>query len=329
MRGRNSWRRRIGKRGPRSAKVRVQNALHIMPWVMERGGSTVEEIAQQFGLTKEEVLEDLSTAMVCGVPPYCGGDMIGVVVFEDGSVEAHPSQSFDRALELTYVEIFGLSVLADAAAQLPGMKRDKRLASAIAKLRDFLGGDVVDVETEQATYLDIVWEAAEKGEKLEIEYLSPSKDISTKRTITPRTVFGDAGHWYTTADDDLSNELRTFRIDRIQEVRATGEVVNLVAATAMTPRWFPDDGTLPVVRAHVKAAAAWVVETYPCRDVQENDDGSFDISIVVNSAHWLGRLALRAGGNFVITEPIEFIDIAQRTAQTVLRRYSDVSELAD
>ena len=50
---------------------------------------------------------------------------------------------------------------------------------------------------------------------------------------------------------------------------------------------------------------------------------------MVNSAHWLGRLALRAGGNFVITEPIEFIDIAQRTAQTVLRRYLDVSELAD
>ncbi|MSO60389.1 MAG: WYL domain-containing protein [Ilumatobacteraceae bacterium] len=329
MRGRNSWRRHIRKRGPRSAKVRVQNALHIMPWVMERGGSTVEEIAQQFGLTKEEVLEDLSTAMVCGVPPYGGGDMIDIVVFEDGTVEASPSQSFYRTLELTHVEIFGLSVLADAAAQLPGMRRDKRLASAIAKLRDFLGGDVVDVETEQATYLDVVWEAAEKGQKLEIEYLSPSKDVATQRTITPRTVFSDAGHWYTVADDDLSNESRTFRIDRIQDVRVTGETVEIIATTALAPLWFPDDGTLPVVRAHLKAAAAWVVESYPCRDVTENDDGSFEISIVVNSPHWLGRLALRAGSNIVISKPVEFIDIAQRTAQTVLSRYLVASESAD
>ena len=292
---------------------------------MERGGSTVQEIAQQFGLSEEEVFEDMKTAMVCGVPPYGGADMIDIVVFDDGTVDARPSQAFDRTLELTYVEIFGLSVLADAAAQLPGMKRDKRLASAILKLRDFLGGDVVDVETEQATYLDIVWEASQKGQKVEIEYLSPSKDVATRRTIIPRTVFSDAGHWYTSADDDLSNELRTFRIDRIQDLRVTGETVEVVATTVSIPRWFPDDGTLPVVRAHLKAAAAWVVESYPCRDVTENDDGSFDISIVANSPHWLGRLALRAGSNIQITQPAEFKDIAQRTAQAVLSRYLDTS----
>jgi len=87
------------------------------------------------------------------------------------------------------------------------------------------------------------------------------------------------------------------------------------------PQWFADDPAVPVVTARVEPQAAWVVETYPCRSVVENEDGSFDIELPVTSEHWLSRMMLRSGDSVTITGPAEFADIQQRAARQVLARY--------
>ena len=41
-----------------------------------------------------------------------------------------------------------------------------------------------------------------------------------------------------------------------------------------------------------------------------------------NSEHWLGRLLLRAGSDVSVVSPDKWVDLASRTANAVLARYS-------
>ncbi len=313
-------RRNQHRRGPRSARDRVQNVLLIMPWLMERGYATIDEIAEQFDLAREVVIEDLFTASFCGVPPYSPLELTDIYVSED-YVTVGRRKTFNEQLRLTESEAFGLCVLAEAARELPGMRHDARLESALMKLKAELGGDGVDVEVEHPEFLEVVSDAVASGENLNITYWSPASNDESARTIHPLSVFSDMGHWYVTANDSKRGAHVHFRIDRIRSVERTSTFSPVTMNPVLQPSWFDDTADLPVVKARVRPAASWIVESYPCRSIKEEADGSFLIEIVSNSEHWLGRLALRAGRNLEILSPPELVDAGRRAAEATLRRY--------
>jgi len=81
----------------------VQNVLLIMPWLMERGYATIDEIAEQFDLAREVVIEDLFTASFCGVPPYSPLELTDIYVSED-YVTVGRRKTFNEQLRLTESE---------------------------------------------------------------------------------------------------------------------------------------------------------------------------------------------------------------------------------
>jgi proteasome accessory factor C len=312
------------KRGPRSAEERVSGLLRMLPWLMQRDHVSIAEMAQQFSISEADLIEDLEMTAMCGVPPYSPYELTEIMI-DEGTIFIGPNKHFDRSLELSASEAFGLSLLATAAEELPGFSRGKDLKNALKKLRKVLGEGIIDVDAESPEFLDVITEAAASGERLRISYWTPARNEESERVITVRMVFTDRGRWYITADDDLSGDSRHFRVDRIRSIEKTGEFAAVSTIAAEVPVWFADAKDNIVVSAHVLPAAAWVIETYPCTVVEEHADGSFDISIVANSAHWLGRLLLRAGGGVVVTAPESMVDAHSRVATDVLGRYRSSS----
>ena len=312
------------KRGPRSAEERVSGLLRMLPWLMQREHVSIAEMAQQFSISEADLIEDLEMTAMCGVPPYSPYELTEIMI-DEGTIFIGPNKHFDRSLELSASEAFGLSLLATAAEELPGFSRGKDLKNALKKLRKVLGEGIIDVDAESPEFLDVITEAAASGERLRISYWTPARNEESERVITVRMVFTDRGRWYITADDDLSGDSRHFRVDRIRSIEKTGECAPVSTIAAEVPVWFADAADNIVVSAHVAPAASWVIETYPCTVVEEHADGSFDISIVANSAHWLGRLLLRAGGGVVVTAPANMTDVHSRVAADVLGRYRSSS----
>ena len=259
-------------------------------------------------------------ASMCGVPPYTPFELTDIYI-DEGYIFVGANKRFERSLELTASEAFGLNLMAAAAKELPGFSRGKDLKSAVKKLRKVLGDDVVDVDIESPTFLAVVTEAASSGQRLRISYWTPARNEESERTITVRTVFVDRGHWYVRADDDASNDSRHFRVDRIRSVTPLDEFVTVSETAAQVPVWFADASGSETITAEVAASAAWVVETYPCTVREERPDGTYLIDIVSNSEHWLGRLLLRAGGAITVVAPIEMASVQARTANAVLARY--------
>lgn len=308
------------KRGPRSSEVRVSGLLRMLPWLMKQERVSVAKMAKQFSMSESDLIEDIEMASMCGVPPYTPFELTDIYI-DEGFIFVGANKRFERSLELTSSEAFGLNLMAAAAKELPGFARGKDLKSAVKKLRKVLGDDLVDVDIESPTFLPVVTEAASSGQRLRIAYWTPARNEESERTITVRTVFVDRGHWYIRADDDASNDTRHFRVDRIRSVSPLDEFVAVSDATAQVPAWFADVSGSETITAEVAPSAAWVVETYPCTVREERPDGSYLIDIVSNSEHWLGRLLLRAGGAITVVAPIEMASVQARTAIAVLARY--------
>ena len=98
------------------AGTEVQRILAIVPWIVANPGASKEEIATRFGMTLEQLDEDLLLVLMIGVPPYSPGDYLDVD--DDGEfVTIRLADQFSRPLRLTPAE--GLALLAAGRQEGP------------------------------------------------------------------------------------------------------------------------------------------------------------------------------------------------------------------
>ena len=310
------------RRGPRPLSDRVRRLLVILPWLMERRRATLAEMCERFQITEKDLIVDLEQAATCGLPPFID-EFVDLFIDDDGVVEVGVPRFFTRPLRLTAPEGFALLAAGKAAASMPGVDSDGPLARALSKLEAVLGHDamVLDLAQPPAT-ADL---AAAVGDALavEISYWSASSDRISHRTITPRAVFADRGRWYVIADDDLTTEQRTFRIDRITEWHVTERAGTPRSVSAPDgDAWFDELSDLDTVTMRLGPGGRWAAEQYPVRKMTvEGDD--VVVEMAVASDVWLSTLLVQLGPDAHVLGPARHRHAARRAAEAVLHaRYA-------
>jgi proteasome accessory factor C len=292
----------------------------MLPWLMERGEVPVAEMAAHFQVTESDLVKDLELAAMCGLPPFID-EMIDVFI-DEGVVFAGLPRVFTKPLRLTAPEAFSLLAAGRAAMQLPGADPEGALATALRKLAAVLGDDGVVVDEAQPPAMADFADAVQRGARLQVRYWSAIRDEWTERTITPRTIFLDRGHWYVRADDSRSGESRTFRLDRFDSWEPTGEIEPPTSAAepAAPAEEFFTDADVPTVVLRLRPQGRWAAERYPVREEHEDGD-ALVVRMVVASEQWLRTLLLRLGANAEVLEPEEWRTLGAEAARTVLQRY--------
>ncbi|HSL74688.1 MAG TPA: WYL domain-containing protein [Ilumatobacteraceae bacterium] len=293
--------------GPRNAEQRLRRLLVMLPWLMEVGEVPLADVARRYGLTEAQVERDLELVAMCGLPPFVD-ELIDVFV-DDGMVYVGVPRLFTRPLRLTAPEGFTLLAAGRAAMELPGADPTGPLGRGLDKLARALGeagldpgldagGDSAGVVVDLArpALADELVEAAVAGAELRVAYYTPARDEVAERTIVPRHVFVDSGHWYVLADDERTGERRTFRIDRIESTVPTG-VTRPAAGHVAAPDRFFVDAEVPRATLRLAPAAQWVIEEYPVDSVEElqRPRGWVRVQLPVSSDRWLATLLLRLG----------------------------------
>ena len=305
------------RRGPRPAGERLRRLLVMLPWVMERGEVRLADMAAHFKVTEDELVSDLELAAMCGLPPYL--DELIDVFIDDGTVVVGVPRLFTKPLRLTAPEAFALLAAAEAASALPGVDAQGALPRALAKVRAKLGTKV-DIDIDPPPFTEVVREATERSAVLTIRYWTAGRDEVTSRRVVPRQVFVERGDFYVAADDERSGQERTFRIDRIEAVEDTGEVVASRVVAPRAGQWF-DDGGLDEAVLVLDPSAAWIADRYPVRRVTTLADGRLEVVVPVASERWLGRALLRLGTTAEVREPEQWTGLAAETAERVLAGY--------
>lgn len=300
----------------------------MLPWLAERGSASTQEMADHFGLTVRELVSDLTLASMCGASqdPL---DLIDLWVDED-EVHIGVPKYFERPLRLTVPEASTLVVSAALARQLPGVDSDGALARAVAKIAAATGLDVegsIAVDIDVPPLLEPLAQAIESEEEVEFGYWSVASGELQQRRVVPVETFREQDHWYLRAFDLDAAAERTFRLDRMETLASAGRARKVELA----PRshWFSSSVDAREVVLHVDPALLWMLERYPLVEIEHSTTapGSAKlrrvVRMVVSSERWLERLLLRLGSHAEVVEPIQWQDLARRTARLVLARYGE------
>ena len=318
---------------------RLERILTMVPWLLEHSGVGIEEVADRFGTTSEEVANDLDVLGYCGLPGYGGGDLIEASVVGD-RVSVRMADFFRRPLRLSLREAVTLLLAARAVRSVEGLAESEALTRAVAKLEQALGSNAggmpdisnvrvaVDLRGPGDEHLPGLRSAASDGRVVRLTYRSASKAQTTTRDVEPWAVVGSGGAWYVQGYCRLADAPRDFRLDRIQSFDVLEERgTHAVPAGGPGPPSYepaPDDETVVL---DVDPACAWVTETIVIDEVTTAGE-RLRVRFRTPQLDWAARLVLRFGDALRVVSPASLAARVQELATATLARYPQDTEEA-
>ncbi len=273
---------------------RINRLLAMLPWVIANPGAPVDEICERFGYERSELVRDLNTVFVCGLPGYGPGDLMDASI-DDDEVIVEMADYFSRPLRLTPPEALGI-LASGKAVQSSGSGGDA-LDRALAKLEQTLlpeGTEAVVVDLPEPSLVPELRSAATDGAVVRIDHTSIASGERKVREIEPWSVFTTLGNWYVSGHCRSADAERVFRVDRIRSAERTGEEFEPApAARPATVRYTPSDDDAHVT-IDLAPAGRWVAEYYPVEVLAESGE-AMTIRMSVGDPAVAARLLVRLG----------------------------------
>ncbi|MGK5730955.1 MULTISPECIES: helix-turn-helix transcriptional regulator [Streptomyces] len=312
----------------------TRRMLSLVTYLRERPGARVTDVARAFGITEDELIGDLDVLPMCGTS-FRGGDLLDIDTDGDRIWWHNPDasgSSTGEPLRLAADEATALLVAARAVATLPGLRESDRqaLVRATAKIEAAAGEAAgassrlsVTFESEGGVFADVDRAIAERR-RVWIKYYSPARDELTEREVDPVRLFV-VGHTYMEAWCRLSEARRTFRLDRVAEIRLLDEPSDPppVELRDLSEGLVQPAAEDPEVVIEVGPGGRWVAEYYPHDSAEERPDGGLRITLRTPDPASLRRLALRLGGDGRIVSPAALAVSARDAAREALAAYGE------
>jgi proteasome accessory factor C len=315
------------------ASDRLLRMLGMITYLDRHEGVPVEAIAEQFGVSTRQVMDDIDTLWVTGTPGYYPHDLIDfdAASYEQGVVRLTESRGMTRPLRLGAREavalVAALRAIDAALGDAMDPERAAVLRSALAKLTVATGdaAAAVDVQLSVDAAPDVaaaVATALRHGRRLHLRYVNAS-DVATERDVDPIRLVTDDERSYLLAWCLLVDGERLFRVDRV----LSAEVLDVAAedhevrpgAEVFSPGAEGERVTL-----HLASRARWVAETTPVDAVRNLDDGSFEVDLRVVQHAWLRHLVLQVADDVVEIRPARVAREVAAAARAALRAYGEM-----
>ena len=205
----------------------TQRVLTLLSLLQSRPVWTGPELADRLGVTTRSVRRDVQRLRDLGYPVR-GGQGVGGG-YQLGAGRALPPLLLDDE------EAVAIAVSLRLATSVSTDMNDVALRT-LAKLDQVLPARLrtevravhastasLDRPTDEIALdrLLLLARACWAGERLRFDYRASDGTVTSRR-VEPRQVVSAAGHWYLMAYDLDRDDWRTFRIDRMTEVAATG-----------------------------------------------------------------------------------------------------------
>ena len=329
-----SARRASGSSGQpgESATIRLSRLLTMVPWLLNRQGVQIEEAAREFAVTPAQIEADLALLFLCGTPGGYPGDLIEAE-WESGRVFVGNADTINRPLRLGVDEALTLIVGLRALAAVPGIGERDAVVRALAKLEAATGSAAagtsrIEVLIDEGTgeeFLDLARRALAARRRVHLRYLVPGRDESTERDVDPMRLISFDAHWYLEGWCHRAEDVRLFRLDRIEAVAVLDE--DGTPPTTAQPRdlgsgvFTPQAGD-QLVKLVLGPGAVWVSDYYPIESIDRTSDGGAVIELRTPDTGWLRRLMWQLGSTATVLEPEELAREVRQGACAALELYA-------
>ncbi len=323
--------------GPSGARAQVERLLAMVPYLQERGAVPIEQVAEEFGVSARQVVQDLKVLWFCGLPGAMPGDLIEVdmdVLEGEGVIHVSNADYLDRPLRLDASEAAALIVALRTLREVGVGAEPEALERALAKLEAAAGSGVptegqVDVQLAGADQVptevaDAVATGLQEGRRLHLSYLVPARDETTERDVDPLRLVLAEGHRYLQAWCHRAQDYRLFRLDRVVAARllaVPAEIPADVEPQDVSEGVFQPSPESPQAVLELTRSAAWVADYYPVDEVSALPGGRLRVRLRAGDTDWFRRLVLRLGGQATVIEPPELAEQVRRSAAQALSAY--------
>ncbi|WP_040949486.1 helix-turn-helix transcriptional regulator [Gorillibacterium massiliense] len=306
--------------------------LELMMTVNRKRRFKVQELADEFGVSKRTILRDLQELSELGVPLYSEvGPNGGYQVIRERVL---PPIAF------TEEEAVAMFFAVHALRHYSSLPFEAESASALSKFYLHMPGDVRDridsmknrvdfltpTRRDDAPCLAILLDAAVRQNVLSITYGTKGEEASC-RQIQPVSLYASNGYWYCKAYCFLRKELRVFRCDRIHNAEADMSGIQpLILSDVNLDERAITEGKEPVrLRAALSRegvqrceAELWLA---PMLQVREDGTGSIDADVSSSDIPFYAEFFIALGTRATLEEPAELKDAILQKLNEQLARY--------
>lgn len=321
------------RRPAQHAADKVAFLLALVPWLVDHDRVSVADAAAHFDVSEEQIRDAVKLIAVSGIPgettQYQHGDLFDIAWdrFEDDdeivlthlvAIDDSPRFSGREAAAL----IAGLQYL----SALPENSDRGAIDSLMTKLARGASAQPSPVAVEARAsdaVLATIRRAVSAGHQLEFDYASPGGEREHRR-VDPLRIESIDADWYLRGWCHLRGAVRTFRLDRVDDLVATEEPITHRAGDVHLPDALfersPDD---IVVTLDIAPAVVPLIEDYiPDDAAREIVDGLVRTSIRVSHFHGLKRLVAGAPGTVTVVAPPEARRVVAEWAAAGAAAYS-------
>jgi len=320
------------RRRPMQAQDKLAFLLALVPYLMDRDRVSVAEAAEHFGVEQEQLRDAVRLIAVSGIPgetnAYQPGDLFDIawddfeendqiVLTHQVAIDDSPRFSAREAAAL----IAGLQYL----TALPENADRDAIGSLMAKLArgaSAAPSEVAVARSETDEALATIRDAVIAGVQVEFDYLS-SRGERERRRVDPLRIESVDQDWYLRGWDHLRTAIRTFRLDRIDDLVATAEPITYRPGDVKLPETlFTGTADDLLVTVEVSESAVPLIEDYiPEGAERVQRDGVVRTRLRVAHFHGLKRLVTGLAGVLTVLDPPEARQVVAGWAQAGVDRY--------
>lgn len=218
----------------RYAADKLALMLALVPYLDDIGQVSVVDAAAHFSVKPAEIIEAVKLIAMSGVPSVGNvpmhNDMFDIdwdALETDGEIVLVNTVALDEVPRFSRGEASALIAGLQYLAGLPGSAENDVLPGLMQKLAA-AGNTGVTVTTEANPTEPVrvlLAQAQAAGERVRFDYANPN-GATESRLVDPLQLLSDTGVWYLRGWCQERGALRLFRLDRMNEVKLTGEPVS-------------------------------------------------------------------------------------------------------
>jgi proteasome accessory factor C len=295
---------------PLLAGDRVRLYLTLVPYLLERGQVTLDEAANEFGVTPREMRSMVEKLTVIGLPGDSGYWQLPQEMFdidwdlldEHDIIEITNDVALRRVPRFTAREAAALLAGLQMVAAVPAVADSGLVSGLIAKLSRGSADAPPDLVVAPVTVTEVqkvVSRALHEGVAVAFRYQAPDAEPTT-RTVDPAQILITNGQWYLQGWCHLRKAMRTFHLDRVSDAHLTD--IAITHADATVPAEFGSQAASGHVTVRLPERLLPLLGAFAHEEISR-EDGVVTMRIGMADPRGIKRIAARFGGALEVLEP--------------------------
>lgn len=303
--------------------AKTARLLDLVPFISTHQGISIKDLATEFAITTEELLDDLNTLWMCGLPGYTPLELIDLS-FESGYVSIRNAEILQKVRLLTKEELVVIAIGLDFLKESLSKDREDLLVAITSlqnKIKSLIGDIAQVTPTVDSAHRAIILRALKERKSLEIDYHSLIRDQISTRVVTPLELGEDKGIEVLLAYCSTASGFRTFRLDNVKQAKLL-DTSEFVTET--------QNGSEEIFRAKCRVNSRlrttferFRLEADVATSAGLNSGEGITVEVTSFSQDWLVRNFMSTLANTEIMGPAELAKSVGAKARTTLELYKN------